>query len=106
IEPDGNLDGKPTTVALPAKLVDSTRVEAEWKGGLYAGMPADEGVFSGTARVIAKGGFDLLAHATPLASVSLTLANDLEPSLYSVEEGVIFVNHRIFVNGAGYLLGG
>jgi hypothetical protein len=106
IELDGQLDGRSTRVALGGKLVDSTRIEIYWPGGSYAGMPSDEGFFVGRARVQALGGVDLRLHTSPAKDASLELTTMLEPALHGVEEGLIFVNHRIFVFGADFLLGG
>jgi hypothetical protein len=106
IELDGRLDGQSTRITLAGRLIDSSRMEFDWPGGRYAGMPSDEGFFMGSARVLAIGGADLRLHGSAPKDVTLEIVRSLEPSLHGVEEGVIFVNHRIFVFGANFLLGG
>jgi hypothetical protein len=106
LELDGELDGRATRVTLAGKLIGPNRIEVAWPGGSYAGMPSDEGFFVGSVMVAATGGVDLRLHTSSKKAVTLELVTLLEPNLYGVEAGVIFINHRIFVFGADFLLGG
>ena len=106
VQIDGKLDGHETKVLLAGKLTEAGRIEVAWPGGTGVGMPSDEGLFLGSVRVLATGGADLALHVSAPKDVQLEIVTLLEPALYGVEEGVIFVNHRIFVLGDDFLLGG
>lgn len=106
VELVGELDGRGVELSLAGTLVGPNRIEVAWPGGTAVGMPSDEGLFIGKVRVLATGGYDLRLHTSPARDAQLELVTLLEPALYGVEEGVIFVNHRIFVFGDDFLLGG
>ncbi|MBI5477705.1 MAG: hypothetical protein HY906_02550 [Deltaproteobacteria bacterium] len=101
----GTFAGQSVDVSLPARFVDYTHAEADFGGGVAAGLPADEGAFDGEATVEIDNVVDGLTHASPPLSLSLDLRAALTPRLDLVSTGPIFVNDLVPVEGDGFLLG-
>lgn len=106
VELEGVLDGVPVNALLPASLPGLGRLEVKWTGGYAMGLPANQGMFTGTLRVRASIPADPREHLSPRVPVGLRLADQLEPKLYGVQEGMFQVNDLIAVEGADLLLGG
>ncbi|MBX3128584.1 MAG: hypothetical protein KF718_17815 [Polyangiaceae bacterium] len=102
----GSFDGQPVKLLLPAQLTPEGRVELDWKGGVGAGLPANDGAFTGTLRVLATGPIDGRTHLSLPRDVTFAVATSIEPKLFGVYEGNVFVNDWITVEGNNLLLGG
>lgn len=101
----GKFDGAEVELVLPATFVSSEEVEVTWRGGIESGLSAKEGLLEGNA-VIAIAQDDGKTHVSPSLPVKLNIAPSLEPDVYDVAQGLIFVNDRILIKGDGFLLGG
>ena len=94
-------------VRLPAEFVDFERLELTVGEAMIAQFGGRDGEFRGTARVAVDSSVDGQVHESRALEVQLSLRSQLTPRLDVVEDAtVIFVNDRLFVQGADMLLGG
>jgi hypothetical protein len=101
----GDFAGSKVEMVLPANYLSGESLEVNWRGGIESGLSAKQGVFQGSA-VIAIDQDDGRTHVSPSLPVKLDISPSLEPDVYDIGQGVIFVNDRIVVRGDGFLLGG
>ena len=102
----GTFGGQSVDVSLGARFVDYTHLEADFAGGVAAGLTANEGAFDGQATVEIANVVDGLTHTSAPLSLSLDVRASLTPELSFLSTGVVFVNDPIPVEGDGFLLGG
>lgn len=101
----GSHGGAEVDVAVAADFVDFDRLEVR-ADDLFASLGA-EGDFEGEAIVEVESGVDGEIYATIPLFTTLSLREQLDPQLDSVQSGgLIFVNDPIEVSGSGLLLGG
>lgn len=94
-------------VVMPARFVDFDRMEATAGDELFAAIEDLDGVFIGEAIVEVLSAEDGNSYNTSPLPIELAVTKQLTPRLAILQdEGVIFVNDRITVNGGGLLLGG
>ena len=91
---------------MAARFIDYERMEVDWPGGVIAGFPAEEGLFSGTAQVETSSNLDGLRHYSTAIQLTLDVREYLTPRLDSLQNEVIFVNDPVVAHGDGFLLGG
>ncbi len=101
----GTMDGSPAQVTLAANWVSPTQLEAEWPAADVAGLPASSGELTGDV-VVSSDEDDGLTHTSLAYAVGLDVRESLQPQVSKVQQGVIFVNDPIVVEGDGFLLGG
>ena len=101
----GSLGGATAQVTMGARYISPIRLEAEWPSADAAGLPVQEGIFSGEVKVEADED-DTLTHISDTYGIALDVRASLEPSVSQVGQGVGFVNDEIQLEGAGFLLGG
>jgi hypothetical protein len=102
----GDMDGQAVDVAVPASFVDYGSMRVAWPGGTAAGLPADDGTFSGEATLEVRSVVDDQVYVSPALQVTLDVASALTPTIDDISGGQIFVNDQIVVSGTGFLLGG
>lgn len=101
----GSHAGAEVDVAVAARFVDFDRLEVV-ADDLFAGL-GGAGQFEGEAIVEVESGVDGETYATDPLIIDLSLRDQLQPQLDSVQTGgLIFVNDPIAVQGSGLLLGG
>ena len=102
----GLAGGSNIDVSWPAKFVDFSTMTVAIDGGKIDEV-GGEVQFDGTATVEVLATSDGQSYESEPVDVSLAFAETLSPSVTSVDNnGVIFVNEKIAVTGAGFLLGG
>lgn len=103
----GSFAGAAAEIDLPATFVDFDRMEVNADGAFFAAFGADEGDFQGSATVQVDSPVDGVMHESDPIEVSLSLRQELTPTLSGVDSGqVIFVNDKIPLDATGLLLGG
>jgi hypothetical protein len=102
----GTFAGLPFDLVLDARFVDYDRMHVSWPGAAALDLAIDEGSFEGQASIEVDSKIDGRTHTSPPVAVSLSVRKALDPRLNHVQDGVIFVNDPIPVDGDGFLLGG
>lgn len=103
---EGTFSGVEVSITLPALFEDYAEMWAWWPGAIAAGLPADEGLFVGEAKVQTQSALDGLVHESEGLPVQLDLRAVLAPRLDHVRNEVLFVNDPLVLEGDGFLLGG
>ncbi len=102
----GTAAGSSVDVSWPATFVDFSTMTVAIDGSKIDEM-GGEAQFSGTATIEVLATSDGNTYSSEDLAVSLAFAETLSPSVTNLESnGVIFVNEKIEVQGAGFLLGG
>ncbi len=102
----GTAGGSSVDVSWPATFVDFSTLNVAIEGSMIDEI-GGEVQFDGTAVVEVLATSDGQTYSSEELDVNLAFAETLTPSVTSVDSnGVIFVNEKIVVSGAGFLLGG
>ncbi len=101
----GTMNGNPAEVRLAARYVSATILEADWPASDVAGLPSPDGMLTGDVTVSADED-DGRTHLSSSYGIGLDVRASLQPSVAQVQQGVVFVNDQVVVEGAGFLLGG
>ncbi len=102
----GTAGGSSVDVSWPATFVDFSTMTVAIDGSKIDEI-GGEVQFEGTATVEVLATSDGQTYSSEDLSVSLAFAETLSPSVTMLDNnGVIFVNEKIAVQGAGFLLGG
>ncbi len=104
----GSFGGAAAEVDLPALFVDFDRLEVNADAAFFAAFGADEGDFQGSATVQVDSPVDGLMHESDPIEVTLSLRQQLTPTLTGVEASgtLIFINDKIPLQATGLLMGG
>jgi hypothetical protein len=103
----GSFGGAAAEIDLPALFVDFDRMEIDADADFFAAFGADEGDFQGSATVQVDSPVDGLMHESEPIEVTLSLRQQLTPTLSGVDSGVvIFINDKIPLTATGLLMGG
>lgn len=102
----GAVDGRSTTLDLPAAFIDFGSMTVEVTEDAFTLLGADEGTFDGLLSVMV----DYVPEGTTHFSLPLTgtveFRRTLDPALDdATRQGAIYVNQPIEVDGSGFLLG-
>lgn len=102
----GHFGDEPVDLSLPASVADVDAMHVSWPGASKASLGGDQGTFKGTARLeiddaLVGGSFN--SNELP---VELEVRPALSPRLQSLQQGVVFINDLISIEGDGFLLGG
>lgn len=99
------LSGSAGDISAPAVFVDFDRMEVQVTSELIDRLGGDA-EFSGTAVIEIDSLVDGETHTSPQLQVALSSRRELLPELGSVDSGgLIFVNDKIEIEGAGLFLG-
>jgi len=102
----GSLGGTQIDKSFPARFVDFDRMEVAADADFFAGLGSGDADLSGEALVEVISAEDGKTYASAPLAVNLQFRAELQPSLSSVQSGLIFVNDPILVQGQDMLLGG
>ena len=103
----GTFNGREVSdLVLPATFLDYDRMEAQLTAEVAGRLPEADGTFIATAELEVKNSADLLTHTSAKLFITLEIRSTLDPRLDVVQEGVVFINNLIAVEGEGFLLGG
>ena len=103
----GSFGGSAAEIDLPATFVDFDRMEVSADDGFFAAFGAQEGDFEGSATVQIDSPVDGATHESDPLEVTLSLRQELTPTLSGVDSGiVIFVNDKIPLHATDLLMGG
>jgi len=103
----GEIAGRAATVDLPAQFVDFESMTVEVTRDTFGLLGADEGAFNGLLSVMVDYVPEGTTHFSPPLSGALEFRQTLQPTLSDVtQQGAIYVNSAIDVEGSGFLLGG
>ncbi len=102
----GDFAGTKSEIHLPASYLSNDALEVSWPGAVESGLPAADGTFTGEVLVTIDQDDDRKHRSPALKNVRFDMVTTLEPTLSTVEQGVIFVNHPIRVQGSNFLFGG
>ena len=92
---------------VPSRFVDFDHLTVDVDGELFAALGADEGTFTGTARVVVDSGVDDGRYRSEPLEVTLEFRSALVPMATELTvPSLVFVNSQISVTGSGLLLGG
>lgn len=102
----GDIGGQTANIDLPAEFVDFESMTVELDAATFDLFGAEQGSFSGLMSVVVDYVPAGSRHFTPALSGSLEFRTTLEPTLRSAtQQGAIYVNSPIAVEGDGFLLG-
>lgn len=103
----GSFADAAAEIDLPATFVDFDRMEIAADDAFFAAFGAQEGDFAGSATLRVDSPVDGVTHESEAIQVTLSLRQQLTPTLAGVDSGVmIFVNDRIALEATGLLMGG
>ncbi|MGH1341294.1 MAG: hypothetical protein ACRBN8_07075 [Nannocystales bacterium] len=103
----GQIEGRAATVDLPAKFVDFESMTVEVTSDTFAILGADEGTFTGLLSVMVNYVPEGTSFFTPPLDGSIEFRRTLDPVLSdATQQGAIYVNSDIELEGSGFLLGG
>lgn len=104
---DDGSGPRPVELTVPARFVDFDRLEVAVDDAFIAALGGDTGTFEGTAAVLIDSNVDGERHGSPGLGISLRFAAELSPELGTLrDDGLLFVNDWIEIEGGGLLLGG
>src|SRR5262245_45940053 len=103
----GSFGGSAVDIDLPAGFVDFDRMEINADDAFFSAFGAQEGDFEGSATLQVDSPVDGAMHETDPLDVTLSLRQQLTPSLSGVDSGVMcYVNDKIMLQATGLLMGG
>ena len=102
----GAVDGRSATIDLPADFVDFDTMTVEITDDVFTSIGADEGTFMGLLSVMVDYVPENTTHFSLPLNGTLEFRRTLEPVLDdATQQGAIYVNHPVEIEGAGFLLG-
>ncbi len=104
----GTLDDVPFDMRRPAAYVNSSELGLEIDDDFLAelgGAPTTQRAFQGTATIEYLSTVDGQRHRSAALPIALAFQKSLDPDVFAVGDGVIYVNQPILVDGNRLLLG-